>query len=60
MFMSVRSADAEQITARFTALAEGGTVRTALGPAGFAPLYGMVTDKFGITWVMDAQGAPQG
>ena len=33
--------------------ADGGTVRAALGPAGYAPLYGMVTDRFGVTFVLD-------
>ncbi len=28
-------------------------MRADLGPAGFSPLYGMVTDRFGVTWVLD-------
>ncbi|MFI0791368.1 hypothetical protein ACH4OY_01505 [Micromonospora rubida] len=24
-----------------------------LGPAGWAPLYGMLKDRFGVTWVLD-------
>jgi PhnB protein len=24
-----------------------------LAPAGWAPLYGMLTDPFGVTWVLD-------
>lgn len=53
VYVSVRSDDAEEITRCWAALAEGGTVRAALGPAGYAPLYGMVTDRFGVTWVLD-------
>ena len=53
LFVSVRGDDAEEVTRIFEGLAEGGTVRAPLAPAGFAPLYGMVTDRFGVTWVLD-------
>lgn len=53
MFVSVRGDDPEEITRYFDGLADGGTVRAALAPAGFSPLYGMGTDRFGITWVLD-------
>lgn len=54
VFISVRGNDPDEITTFFTALAEGGTVRTPLGPAAWgSSLYGMLTDRFGITWVMD-------
>ena len=33
VFVSVRGDDPDEITRCFTVLAEGGTVRTALGPA---------------------------
>jgi PhnB protein len=36
----------------WTALAEGGTVIATLTPAtSNAPSYGMVTDRFGMTWI---------
>lgn len=54
VFVSVRGDDPDEITRCFTVLAEGGTVRAPLGPAAWgSPLYGMLTDRFGITWVMD-------
>ncbi|GIG29528.1 VOC family protein [Cellulomonas marina] len=53
VFVSVRGDDPEEVTRLFAGLADGGTVRTPLAPAGYAPLYGMVTDRFGITWVLD-------
>ena len=53
LYVSVRGTDTEEVTRCFEGLAEGGTVRAALGPAGFSPLYGMVTDRFGVTWVLD-------
>ncbi|RKS72784.1 hypothetical protein CLV35_3035 [Motilibacter peucedani] len=45
--------DADELTRLSAGLAEGGTVRAALGPAGCSPLFGMVTDRFGGTWVLD-------
>ncbi|TQL02599.1 VOC family protein [Cellulomonas sp. SLBN-39] len=52
-FVSVRGDDADEITRYWQALAAGGTVVQPLAPAGWAPLYGMVTDRFGVTWVLD-------
>jgi PhnB protein len=53
LYVSVRGDDPEEVTRCWTGLAEGGTVRAELGPAGYAPLYGMVTDRYGVTWVLD-------
>ncbi|GAB4080647.1 VOC family protein [Modestobacter muralis] len=51
--VSVRGTDTEEVTGYWQALVVGGTVRAELAPAGYAPLYGMVTDRFGVTWVLD-------
>jgi PhnB protein len=56
-FVSVRGDDAEALTGYWARLGEGGTVVRALEPAGFSPLYGMVRDRFGVTWVLDLQVA---
>ena len=54
VYVSVRGDDPAEITRCFDVLAEGGTVRTPLGPAPWgSPLYGMLDDRFGVTWVMD-------
>lgn len=54
VFVSVRGDDPDEITTCFAVLAEGGTIRTPLGPAPWgSPLYGMLDDRFGITWIMD-------
>ncbi len=42
-------AEAEQ---RFAALAEGGQVRMPLSRTFFAPKFGMVSDRFGVTWMV--------
>lgn len=58
VFVSVRSDNPDEITRCFDVLAEGATIRTPLGPAPWgAPLYAMLNDRFGITWVMDVTPA---
>ncbi|MET7820198.1 VOC family protein [Micromonospora zamorensis] len=52
-FVSVRGSDADEITDYWKKLSEGSTVLVDLAPAGWAPLYGMLTDPFGVTWVLD-------
>ncbi|WP_214324971.1 VOC family protein [Nonomuraea sediminis] len=52
-FISLRGETAEEITAYWDGLSAGATVLQPLGPAGWAPLYGMLKDRFGVTWVVD-------
>ena len=53
-FVSVRGQTVEEVRRVWDGLSVGATVLTPIGPAAFSPFYGMLTDKFGITWVMDA------
>ncbi|WP_433347950.1 VOC family protein [Micromonospora sp. CA-111912] len=53
VFVSVRSQDEDEITTYWKGLSEGAIVLQDLGPAGWAPLYGMLKDRFGVTWVLD-------
>jgi PhnB protein len=56
VYVSVRGdADAAaEVTTYWQGLSDGATIHADLGPAPWgAPLYGMVTDKFGVTWVLD-------
>lgn len=53
VFVSVRGSDAEELSGYWARLIEGGQVVVPLGPAGWAALYGMVRDRFGVTWVLD-------
>ncbi|WP_132251671.1 VOC family protein [Methylobacterium segetis] len=55
VFVSARGDDPEQIGRYWEGLSEGATIVQPLGPASFSPLYGMVRDRFGITWVLDVQ-----
>ena len=52
-FLSLRGDSAEEITDLWEKLAAGSTVVVPLAPAQWAPLYGMLTDPFGVTWVVD-------
>ncbi|MFD1713143.1 VOC family protein [Amnibacterium flavum] len=54
-FVSVRGAagDEDALTASWEKLAEGGAVIQPLGPSAWSPLYGMLADRFGVTWVVD-------
>lgn len=55
VFVSVRGADAAEITRYWEKLSEGSEVTVPLGEAEWAPLYGMLTDRFGISWVLDVE-----
>ncbi|MFF0520470.1 VOC family protein [Actinomadura nitritigenes] len=52
-FVSVRGETAEEITGYWEKLSEGASVRQPLGSAQWAPLYGMLVDRFGVIWVLD-------
>jgi PhnB protein len=56
-FLSVRGDSAEEITTLWERLAEGATITAPLAESAWAPLYGMLTDRFGITWVLDVAAA---
>lgn len=52
-FVSLRGDTGEEITAFWEKLSEGATVVVPLAPAQWTPLYGMLKDRFGVTWVVD-------
>ena len=52
-FISLRGESAEEITTFWEGLSKGATVVVPLAPSQWAPLYGMLKDRFGITWVVD-------
>jgi PhnB protein len=51
-YVSLSSVSTEAITARWDGLRAGGTVLEPLSRTGWAPLYGKVKDRFGVTWVL--------
>jgi PhnB protein len=48
----------DEVTRIFDALAEGGEINAPLGPTSFAAAFGMVTDRFGIPWLLTTDEAP--
>lgn len=59
IFVSVRGDDADEITRYWQALSEGATILQPLAHSGWTPLFGMLTDRFGVTWVLDIAVAYQ-
>jgi PhnB protein len=47
-----RQAEAERL---FNALADGGEVQMPLGPTFWSPCFGMVTDRFGVAWMVNME-----
>ena len=52
-FVSVRGESAEEIAGLWAGLAAGAAVAAELAPSDFSPAYGMLTDRYGVTWVLD-------
>ena len=57
VFVSVRCTDADELRGYWDTLSEAATVVVPLAEAQWSPLYGMVTDRFGVTWVLDLEVA---
>ena len=50
-FLLLNSETLEEATSLWNALSDGGTVIQAIAPANWASAYGMLTDRFGVTWI---------
>ena len=50
--LSLTVADEAEAERLFAALADGGQVRMPLGKTFFSPRFGMVTDRFGVLWMI--------
>lgn len=55
-FVSVRGDDVEEMDAAWKRLAEGAFIVQPFGSAPWAERYGMLKDRFGVTWVLDVLG----
>lgn len=51
------TADEAEAKRVFDALAEGGEVTMPIAPTFWAPLFGMVTDRFGVPWMVNVDAA---
>ena len=53
--LSITVADAAACKRLFDALADGGQVRMPLAKTFWAPMFGMVADRFGVGWMISAE-----
>lgn len=53
--LSLEVADADEAGRVFRALSEGGQVTMPLGQTFWSPCFGMVTDKFGVGWMIGVE-----
>ena len=54
--LSIAAPDAATADRLFNALADGGQVSMPLGKTFFSPRFGMVTDRFGVGWMVIVPG----
>ncbi|GAA0592439.1 VOC family protein [Kribbella sandramycini] len=52
-FVSVRGETVDEVSAFWAKLADGATIVEPFAPAQWSPAFGMLTDKFGTTWILD-------
>jgi PhnB protein len=54
-FLSVRGSSVDEVTPIWDGLADGASIIEKFGPAQWAPAFGMLADRFGVTWIVDVQ-----
>jgi PhnB protein len=60
-YVTLQGTDGDEIEPLWDALADSATdILVPLAPAPFAPLYGMLTDRYGVTWIVGADAAREG
>ncbi|UGT68285.1 VOC family protein [Nocardia gipuzkoensis] len=52
-FVSVRGDTVEEVAGYWEKLSDGAAIVIPIGPASWAPVYGMLKDRFGVVWVLD-------
>lgn len=57
-FVSLRGDDAGTIQHLWQRLARDADILCTLAPSHWSPLYGMLRDRFGVTWVVDVSVLP--
>jgi len=56
-FLSVRGTSFDETARRWEALADGATVVEPFAASAWSAGFGMLTDRFGVTWVVDVESA---
>lgn len=54
-FLSVRGESLDEVTRYWDALADDATIIEPLAASAWTPGFGMLRDRFGVTWVLDVQ-----
>jgi PhnB protein len=55
--LTINTGSVEEAERLFTALADGGRVQMALEPTFWATRFGVVTDRFGVPWMINCEAA---
>ena len=50
--LTLQAPDAAEVQRLFGLLADGGKVQMPLAKTFFSPLFGMVADRFGVSWML--------
>ena len=53
-FIVLNTDTRQELEPLWNGLSEGGTIIQALAPSDFSPAYGMLTDRWGVTWIVGA------
>jgi PhnB protein len=56
--LTLSAADEAEADRLFAALGDGGEVRMPMAKTFFSPRFGMVADRFGVTWMIITEGRP--
>lgn len=56
-FVALGGDTAEELTALWDKLSEGAEIVEKFGPSPFSPGFGMLTDRFGVTWILQVNAA---
>ncbi|MDX3660127.1 VOC family protein [Streptomyces sp. ID05-26A] len=57
-FLSVGGDSVDELTPIWEGLADGATVIEKFGPSPFSPGFGMLADRFGVTWIVSVATNP--
>jgi PhnB protein len=59
-FLSLQGETLEEISGYWDALSDGGTIIEPLAASTWSPGFGMLTDRFGVTWAIDVRASYAG
>ena len=59
-FQSLRGQNLEEVRTLWDGLADGSEIIEPLAASAWSPGFGMLTDRFGVTWVIDVEAAYNG